>query len=96
MGNERLAGRDWALAPKGECHLRNDEYGRIYVDRADPRILISDELVEQWRTRHGLFCHPAVTLDGDAATIRAANRTVVYRLTEHVPEWRAWTAEWPD
>jgi len=85
------------LPPQGECQLRNDfEQGLLYIDRADPRILISDQVIEEWRTGHGLYCHPAVTLTLTTVTICAANRTVVYRLTEHVPEWHAWIAEWPD
>jgi hypothetical protein len=95
-GCEHVNARDWAFAPRGECHLRNGEDGRLWVDRADPRLLISDGLVEQWAGRHGMFHHPAVTLADRVVTIRAANRTVVYRLVEHVPEWRAWIAEWPD
>jgi hypothetical protein len=66
----------------------------LYIDHADPRVLVADEVLAEWR--QGNYYHPALTLDGDLVKIRARNRTVVYRLVEHVPEWRAWIAEWPD
>jgi hypothetical protein len=36
----------WALLPKGECWLRYDSSGDLHVLRADPRVTISDRLVE--------------------------------------------------
>jgi hypothetical protein len=89
--------------PRGDCILRSvvsDEalvtgslHADLYIDHADPRVLIADEVLAAWRQGDR---HPALTLDGDLVKIRARNRTVVYRLVEHVPQWRAWIAEWPD
>ena len=83
----------------GEVILRRDD-DRLYVERADPRILVADPIVAALRDGtfygsdpphgHGLF------LDGDVLTIRAANRTVIYRIVGYDPERFAWVAEWPD
>ena len=81
----------------GDCLLRSiigpGGVRRIEVYKADPRILIAEEIVE--RIRRGEAA-PEVTLRGGVLTIDAANRRVVYRLVRHMPEWRAWVAEWPD
>ena len=78
---------------EGEVWVRNvgDD---LDVVRADPRVLISEDLVNAFRVGE---LQPAVSLDGnDVLRIRVNNRTVIYRLVEHVPAWRAWIAEKPD
>ena len=72
----------------------------LRVDRADPRILINAELVDEIADNPG----PAAVLDasgcetyiGALLKIRAVNRNVIYRLTGWLPRERAFIAEWPD
>lgn len=87
--------------PRGEFHSRMTDSG-LYVDRADPRILISAELIDQ--AALGIL-RPEVTLDlsccadghvGALLKIRAANVQVVYRLTEWVPRILSYVGEWPE
>jgi len=80
-----------ASRPDGTCTLRR-EGDQLSIVQADPRVLISEELVEDLRRGE---CEPHVTMADDVVTIHA-DRDVVYRLIEHVPAWRAWVAEWPD
>jgi hypothetical protein len=84
--------RSWALMPEGQCWVSLVD-GDLVIDRADPRITIAEELVSEWRQGNH---HPTVSLDGDLLRVQAKNRTVIYRLVEHVPEYHAWIAEWPD
>jgi hypothetical protein len=70
----------------------------LHIDRADPRVRISGELLEQIRAGN---YHPAVTLDGDLLKIRAVNRTVIYRIGRQVDvhlegQRGTYLAEWPD
>jgi hypothetical protein len=65
----------------------------IHIDRADPRIQIADELLDEVRAGNH---HPDVTLDGDLLKVRAVNRTVIYRIGVHIPDRQGHTAEWPD
>jgi hypothetical protein len=65
----------------------------ICIDRADPRIQIADDFLDEIRAGNH---HPDVTLDGDLLKIRAVNRTVVYRIGVYIPDRRVHTAEWPD
>ena len=86
--------------PRGDCICTRLADGSIRVDHADPRILISAELIDGIVERP---C-PAASLDltgcttfmGALLRIRGVNRTVVYRITEWVPRIRAYIAEWPD
>jgi len=94
--------------PQGECILTSlyDVGAEISVriDHADPRILISAELLAQIAAAP----HPFAALTGgrgpdDApfwlgAVLRidAANRTVIYRIVEYVPAIHGYIAEWPD
>jgi hypothetical protein len=68
----------------------------IEVLEAAPRTLISDQLLTE--IRNG--ASPHATLDGDLLTIRAVNRTVVYRIIGRHPDWlnhpNTWVMEWPD
>ena len=86
----------------GQCYGKrvfDHETGRytFHVERADPRVWVSRDLLaeivdavaesDQW-----------VSLIDDVLTIRATNRTVVYKLdrTQRNPESGAILAEWPD
>lgn len=78
----------------------------IRVDRADPRILISGELLDEtardpgppaWLDTTGCAPPPyRATYAGAVLRIEGVNRTVVYRVTGYVPAIHAYIAEWPD
>lgn len=87
-----LDGRPRPLKPVGDCIMTRLADGTIHIDRADPRILIAAELLDEI----GYGCNPYVILDGDVLKIHGANRTVVYRIGEKVPNMHAYYAEWPD
>lgn len=92
--------------PRGECimtslYAEDGTQTGIRIDHADPRILISAEMIVQTAFR----AHPSVELDlsraagdyvGAVLHIRGVNRTVIYRITEYVPAVHAYIAEWPD
>src|SRR5258708_5787436 len=87
--------------PRGELTVRLAD-GRIWIDHADPRILVSAELLDliadhptpgAWLDTAG-----CVTYDGALLKIHAANRNVVYRITEYLPRVRGFIGvgpEWP-
>ena len=70
--------------------------GTIEVIEAPPRALISGELLDEL----AICDSPYVTLDGNVLTIRAANRTLVYRIVGRHPDWLnhpdVYVIEWPD
>ena len=75
------------------------EGAQIRIDRADPVVLISPELLDEMRSNPPDY--PA-TFDGHVLRIRGVNRTVVYRIRdvmEPVPGnpgcWN-YVGEWPD
>ena len=80
------------LEPVGDCVLTRFDDGTIRIERADPKILVSAELLDE--LRYG--CNPHVILDGNVLRIIAANRRVIYRIGEKVPDLHAFYAEWPD
>lgn len=71
--------------------------GLLLIDRADPRILVSEHLMQMLLRDE---CHPDVHLDGQMdnarLTVDAVNGRVIYCIRERVPEAWAWLAEWPD
>lgn len=77
----------------GDCTISvhyaspHDRAGRLRIDHADPLVLMSTELLDEIR---GPNHHPDVELDGDLLTIRASNRTVIYRIGEYDPQRRAY------
>jgi hypothetical protein len=95
--------------PDGACITTRLDDGRLRIDRADPRILISAELLveiyvapmigvslaPEWPYRY-----PPVHADGfwEGALLKVCgvDRSVVYRIGEYVPRIRAYIAEWPD
>lgn len=88
--------------PRGECIMTQlyDEHRQragIRIDRADPRILISAELLEMIGRGEGA---PGISLEphwtGGILKISGVNRTVIYRVTDYVPRVHGYIAEWPD
>lgn len=63
---------------------------RLRIDRADPRVLFTAELLDRSDTA------PALTRDGDLVRIVADNRTVIYRLVGYDAPTHCYKAEWPD
>ena len=74
-------------------HYDPDE---LHVVEAAPRTLISGEMLDDI----ALGASPYASLDGNVLTIRATNRTVVYRIVGHHPDRLnrpdVYVAEWPD
>ena len=105
-----LALRDGCLAPHGlpdgEVVLTRFIGGNVRVDRADPRILVSGELLDEiardpgppaWLDTTGCAPPPyRATYTGAVLRIEGVNRTVVYRITEYIPAIHAYIGEWPD
>lgn len=87
----------------GDCIMttcRDPETGQISltIDQADPRILISPELLDKWEDRPDF---PA-SFDGKVLRIYGTNRTVIYRIRDvlepvpgHLGYWN-YVGEWPD
>lgn len=87
--------------PQGEVITRRAD-GHLWVDHADPRIVISLQLLDLIVRGE---CLPEVTIrladfafawTGAVMRIEAANRTLVYRLTDYLPWYHGYIAEWPD
>jgi hypothetical protein len=93
--------------PRGDFFstLLYDEHEQpagVRIDHADPRILISGELLDQFHDDPG----PVVSVDpgenccfsyvGAVVKIHGVNRTVIYRITDFVPRVNGYIAEWPD
>jgi hypothetical protein len=78
----------------GECiFTRHWTDGSLTVDRADPRVLIDAEVLDDIRDGR---CGPELSLRGDVLTIDATNRRVIYRIGEHLMLPDRYVAEWPD
>jgi hypothetical protein len=86
--------------PDGECIMTSLPGGRIRIDYADPRILISAELldaiVHDPPPDARLDFAACTTYDGALLKIHGVNRTVIYRITGYVPRVRGYIGEWPD
>lgn len=100
----------------GECRITSVHDSRgattaVYIDRADPHIVITDTLLHELLVHGSPYADlrpgPGAldaaeakargdNLEGWLLTLRAGNRTVVYRLTGKVPFSLSWYAEWPD
>jgi len=78
----------------GHCIIRR-EGDTITVTDADPTVLISAELVDEFTAGNRA---PEVTLDGDVLTINAANRRVVYVIDRrsYDAHTRCYVMRWPD
>jgi hypothetical protein len=90
----------WANAQKrsqprreGDCTAERLSDGRIVIKRADPYVRITAELLVEWQRPNEY-----VTVVDDVITLRADNRTVVYRLipNDYDPRNDTYGAEWPD
>jgi hypothetical protein len=83
--------------PTGEFRCTGLDHGAIRIDHADPRILISTELLYEIVANptphaqlvHDLPGHPLLK-------IRGVNRTVIYRIVEWLPRICGAIGEWPD
>lgn len=85
-----MNGHDVAI---GECIATRLEDGRFRIEQADPRIMITAELLDEWRSGNAA---PGVRLEGDLLYLNGVNRKVIYRIGEKVPNQLAYYAEWPD
>jgi hypothetical protein len=91
--------------PAGECILTtlcgdDGQPTGLYIVRADPRILISEELLDLIvdAPAPGVWLDLAgcTTYDDGLLKIHGANRTVIYRITGYEPSVHGYIAEWPD
>jgi hypothetical protein len=95
--------------PHGDCILTDLPDGRVRIDHADPRILISAELLKAIEnglrpTSIGLTLPPGLRAKvtsagrhcGTLLKIGGVNRQVVYRITGYVPEVAGYIGEWPE
>lgn len=73
----------------GECIIKRREDGAIEIVRADPLVLISNVLVEEWEKGHTA---DGVTFGDHILTIRGINRTVSYGLAQKCETHYAWLA----
>lgn len=79
----------------GECVVHRLGTGSALIERADPRIRIADELLDEIERGWGADW---LSLNDDVLTLRGQNRTVVYRIDRdnYDPQTRSVLAEWPD
>jgi len=86
--------------PRGECICTTLEDGTIRIDQADPRILISVEILDAVNgagpRSAWLNLARCATYNGVLLKIHGVNRTVIYRIGEYVPRVRGYIGEWPD
>lgn len=97
----------------GQCHLTSlhDSRGAcmaVHVDQADPRVMITVELLEELlacgtgpfaelRPGPGASVMPGLHgFEGWLLTVRGENQTVMYRIGRKVPTAHCYEAEWPD
>jgi hypothetical protein len=69
-------GHELVVPGPGQCILHNID-GRLLVERADPQILLSEQLLAQVAAGQG---HADMHLDGDVLTIDGSNQHVSYRF----------------
>lgn len=89
--------------PRGEVWITRKDNGDVYIDHADPRVLISSELLNHIRAGE---CHPWAWLDephpgallerGSVLHFAAVNRHLIYRITGYYVPVHAFIGEWPD
>ncbi len=104
LGNHPLVP---AGLPRGQCAMTRLANGSIRIDHADPRILISAELLSLVFTNPapGVSINTGLLRDGENGTpfwegallkIEGVNRTVIYRIGEYVSRVHGYIGEWPD
>ena len=83
-----------------EFQVTSSGDGSVRIDRADPHILISAELLDHiadhpqpWAWLDTAGCE---TFIGALLRINGINRKVIYRITGWIPRIRGFIAEWPD
>lgn len=80
----------------GVIFFRTDEHHdgttTLTIEHADPRIVITDELLSEIAAGNSRFC----TLRDGVLRIEGTNRTVVYRIGEYRLVPNVHYAEWPD
>lgn len=98
--------------PRGECICTRLDGGDIRIDQADPRVLISGELLDNI-ARFGdsgqpvdcltlnawldtAGCKPGHGYVGAVLKISGVGRQVIYRITDMVPRINGYIGEWPD
>lgn len=81
-----------AFGPAGDCVVTRLDDGRLRIEHADPRVMISGQLLEEIDYDPA----PGVSREGDLLRIEGVNRTVIYRIGEKVSDRYAYYAEWPD
>lgn len=70
---------------------------RIAIDRADPRVTVSAELLYEIGANTEARERWGTEVDGDLLRIGDDDgRRFVYRLVDYVPERSVWLAEWVD
>jgi hypothetical protein len=84
----------------GEFICTRLDDGGIRIDHADPRVLISAEILDAVNgagpRSAWLDLARCATYDGVLLKIHGVNRTVIYRITEYVPRIHGYIGEWPD
>jgi hypothetical protein len=104
MGVEpvELSGHWPAGLPTGICTTSWRD-GEPWIDHADPRIVISALIVDTAALKMSPYM--SLTMTGQTVAnghvgallkLHAANRQVIYQLTEWVPSIRAYVGEWPE
>jgi hypothetical protein len=72
----------------------------LVIVRADPRILVTYEFLDEVRratdTFDDLGSPSLATLKDDVLTLNGVNRKVIYRIGAFLPQKGCWVAEWPD
>ena len=66
----------------------------IEIQRADPTAALGGDLYRATRADGSLS--RSLTIDGDVVTIKAANRTVIYRIESYDPYRDLYLMRWPD
>ena len=100
-GRAELAVREGERVPEGlpdgDCVITRLADDSLRIDRADPRILVSAELLES--IADGVSPWASVVpraAVGAVLKIRGVNREVVYRITGYIEAVRGYIAERPD
>lgn len=88
--------------PDGECVLTRLGDGSLRIDQADPRVLVSAELLTEslrYDAPKGVSLYVPLgsfSFTGSVLRIEGANRTAVYRIGEYLAPVNGYVAEWPD
>jgi hypothetical protein len=68
-------------------------FDEIFISQADPTAWMDDMFFRQILDGN---MHPAFDIIDDCLVIKAANRTVVYKISTYNPENNCWSIYWPD